>query len=162
MTWSVPAAQSHELPGAREFFGQVADRQILDQHAEQPLIEAVREMKFLETPTRTSQAFETRNNTASQRLAASMSARSQRSPAAMPAADRDRGKFRLSSRCSRANREAQRPSALFVLEWLKKMRDTVTAPEGNSRPESSLKMQVAIVSRRDGQQLAICFARRGL
>ena len=44
-----PRGEAHDLPGPGKFLGQFADLQILDQHAEQPLVQVVRQMKFLES-----------------------------------------------------------------------------------------------------------------
>ena len=47
-----PGGEPHDLPGAGEVGGQVGDRQVLDQDAEQPLAEPVREVELLQAPAR--------------------------------------------------------------------------------------------------------------
>jgi hypothetical protein len=83
-------------------------------------------------------AFDTRNSTDSQRFAASFSARSHRSPAAMP---------RIGSRSRKISSfQPSRPSqsykatawALFWLEWLRKMRD-MKLPRRSYRPRAKRK-----------------------
>lgn len=49
--------QSHDLPSPGEFLRQVVNRQILDQHAEQPLVQAVRQIEFFEASTRVEPCF---------------------------------------------------------------------------------------------------------
>ena len=71
-----------------------------------------------------SHAFETRNSTASQRSAASLSERSQRAPAAMPrCGSRSRKISSFQPLLASQSRKAT-ASALFSLEWLRKIRDT--------------------------------------
>ena len=50
-------SEADDLPSAGEVFGKLADRQVLDQHAEQPLVQAVRQIEFLATPDRSKPSF---------------------------------------------------------------------------------------------------------
>ena len=131
MTWSVPEQSRTSCQVPVRFTGRSATGMSSIKQAEQPLVEPVREVEFLEAPARSEPARETRNSTASQREAASLSARSHRSPAAMPRSGSTSRK--TSSQPSRFNQSrSATASALFSLEWLRKMRDTTTAPKDSA------------------------------
>ena len=49
--------QAHDLPTAGQVCGKRADRQVLDQHTEQPLVQAVCQIEFLTAPDRTKPGF---------------------------------------------------------------------------------------------------------
>ena len=76
--------EPHDLPVAGEFLGKFRDRQVLDQDAEQSLVQVVREIEFFAAPNRSKPGFghqEQHRFAAVRRL---VERRSQRSPAAMP------------------------------------------------------------------------------
>jgi hypothetical protein len=62
-----PGGEPHDLPGASKLLRQLADRQILDQHTEEPLVQVVRQFKFSATPTGVEPSF---GNQEQHRLAA--------------------------------------------------------------------------------------------
>jgi hypothetical protein len=81
-------------------------------------------------------AFDTRNSTASQRFAASLSTRCYRSPAATLWVEIEENLvFPTVTRQPVAQGDGL---GLFALGWLKKMRDTITAPKELS-PRASVK-----------------------
>src|SRR6185295_10755897 len=51
------SGEPHDLPGSGEVLRQIPDWQILDQHAEQPLVQAVCQIEFLPAPNRAEPSF---------------------------------------------------------------------------------------------------------
>src|ERR1700737_2705107 len=44
--------ETHDLPSTSEVLGKLADRQVLDEDTEQPLVERMREIQFFAAPNR--------------------------------------------------------------------------------------------------------------